>query len=254
MAWKVYVTYGAPKAKIVWDNVLYRTTLRINGQEVKPGEEVPINLLAGPKISLSLVAENEGDTGMCWVVIGLKERERVVPLFLKQDVLKPGDIIVGHVEYVVDFDFMDYVNRVTGRRDVFSIAGYVGHGDLLAGLSVYGERLPPARRVILPLAYVRSLETRRVFQAYDIDDVFKAIETIATGGRTPTVEIISIQPIEIECFGIKIRVRAADAGFDLYHLYRYYGGDFRRSGIELPIDKDISAFLSTESDDSTEVV
>ena len=247
MAWRVYVTYGAPKAKIVWDNVLYRTTLRINGQEVKLGEEVPINLLAEPKISLSLVAENEGDTGTCWVVIGLKERERVVPLFLKQDVLKPGDIIVGRIEYVIDPDFMDYVNRVTGRRDVFSMVGYTGHGDLLDSLSVYG--------VVLPLAYVRDVETGRVLQANDIDDVLKVIETIvAGGGGIPTVEIISIQPIEIECFGIKIRVRAADAGFDLYHLYRYYGEDFRRSGIELPIDKDISAFLSTESDDSTEVI
>ena len=245
MAWKVYVTYGAPRAKIVWDNVLYRTKLRINGQEVKPGEKVPINLLAEPEISLSLVAENEGDTGTCWVVIGLKEGERVMPLFLKQDVLKPGDIIVGRVEYVIDLDFMDYVNRVTGRRDVFSIVGYAGHGDLLTGLSVYG--------VVLPLAYVRDMETGRILRANDIDDVFKVIETIMVGGgRVSMVEIISIQPIEIERLGIKIR--AADAGFDLYHLYRYYGEDFRRSGIELPIDKDISAFLSTESDDSTEGV
>jgi len=245
MVWEVYVTYGAPKVRIVWDNVLYRTKLRINGQEVKPGEKVPINLFAEPEISLSLVAENEGDTGTCWVVIGLKEREKVMPLFLKQDVLKPGDIIVGKVEYVIDPDFMDYVNRVTGRRDVFSMVGYAGHGDLLTGLSVYG--------VVLPLAYVRDMETGRILRANDIDDVFKVIETIMVGGgRVSMVEIISIQPIEIERLGIKIR--AADAGFDLYHLYRYYGSDFKKSGIGLPIDKDISAFLSTESDDSTEVV
>ena len=245
MAWEVYVTYGAPRAKIVWDNVLYRTKLRINRQEVKPGEKVSINLFAEPEISLTLDAENEGDTGTCWVVIGLKEGEKVMPLFLKQDVLKPGDIIVGRVEYVIDPDFMNYVNRVTGRRDVFSIVGYVGHGDLRAGLSFYGERLPPARSVTLPLAYVRSLETGRVFEAYDIDDVFKVIERIITSGeRMPMT--IPIQPIEIERL---IKIRAADAGFDLYHLHRYYGEDFRKSGIDLPIDKDISAFLSTESDD-----
>jgi len=165
-----------------------------------------------------------------------------MPLFLKQDVLKPGDIIVGRVEYVIDLDFMDYVNRVTGRRDVFSIVGYAGHGDLLTELSVYG--------VVLPLAYVRDMETGRILRANDIDDVFKVIESIMTsGGRMPM--IISIQPIEIERL---IKIRAADAGFDLYHLYRYYGSDFKKSGIGLPIDKDISAFLSTESDDSTEVV
>jgi len=250
MVWEVHVTYGAPRARIVWDNVLYRTKLRINGQEVKPGEKVSINLFAEPEISLSLVAENEGDTGICWVVIGLKEGERVMPLFLKQNILGPGDIIVGEVGYVVDSDFMDYVNRVTGRRDAFSIAGYAGHGDLLTGLSVYGATLPPARRVTLPLAYIRSLETGRVFRAYNIDDVLKVIESIMTsGGRMPM--IISIQPIEIERL---IKIRAADAGFDLYLLYRYYGEDFRKSGIELPIDKDIYAFLSTESDDSTEGV
>ena len=242
MAWEVHITYGAPRARIVWDNLLYRTRLEINRREVKPGEKVSINLLAEPEISLTLVAENEGDTGTCWVVIGLKEGERVMPLFLKQDVPKPGDIIVGKVEYVIDPDFMDYVNKVTGRRDAFSIVGYAGHGDLLTGLSVYG--------VALPLAYIRRPETGRVSQAKDIDDVLKVIESIMTsGGRMPM--IIPIQPIEIERL---VKIRAADAGFDLYLLYRYYGEDFRRSGIELPIDKDISAFLSTESDDSTEGV
>ena len=66
------------------------------------------------------------------------------------------------------------------------------------------------------------------------------------------MEIFSIQPIEIPQLNIKIK--AADAGYDFYRLHKYYGEDFKRSGIELPIDKDISSFLTTESDDSTEVI
>ena len=242
MVWKVHVTYGAPRTRIVWDNMFYRTKLMVDGEEVKPGDEVPINIFAEPEISLSLVAENVGDTGMCWVVIGLESREKIVPLFLKQDILKPGDIIVGKVEYTIDMDFVDYVDRVVGRRDVFSIVGYTGHGDLLTELSVHG--------IVLPLAYVIDASAGRVFQANDIDDVFKIIETIVLSRGVP--RIFPIQPIEIPQF--KIKIRAADSGFDFYHLYRYYGEDFRRSGVDLPIAKDISSFLMTESDDSTEVV
>jgi len=245
MVWKVHITYGAPKAKIVWDNIFYRTRLTINEEEVKPGEEVAVNIFAEPKIRLSLVAENEGDEGMCWVAIGLRSEGRTVPLFLKQDILKPGDIIVGKVEYTINIDFMDYVEKATGRRDAFSIVGYAGHGDLLTGLSVHG--------VVLPLAYIRDIETRRIFGANDIDDIFKVIETIVVSGvRMPAVEIFSIQPIEIP--QLNIRIRTADAGYNFYRLYKYYGEDFKRSGIKLPIDSDISSFLTTESDDSTEVI
>jgi len=245
MTWKVRITPGRPQARIVWDNLLYRTKLTVNGQEVKPGTEVAVNITAEPLIRLTLVAENVGDGGLCWTFIGIRPPSgKIYPLFLKEDLLKTGDIIVGDVEYTVDYDFLKYYYRVVGTEHLvpeFDFVGYVGHGDVINALKPLGIRLPEA--------YVIDFDSGTVYSVDDLSSVTDYIQRIVLGGSR-AFRIVSVRPIEIP--ELRVKLRASDAGYDFYSLYSLFE-KYTVNGASLPFNVDFSV-LSTAADDSTEGV
>ena len=256
MGWKIHVSLGKPVAKIVWDNTLYRTAMYIDNVEVTHDDKININIGSRPKLKIDLIAENIGDDGYLWGVIAVKNSYgKIVPLIVKMDLIKTGGIIYVPFSVNVDINFFKYIIDVLGPSGEYEIVGYVGHGDLISELRYYN--------IDLPIAYVRDVVSGIVKKADNEVELIKIIEDIISGvenveygpvrvvsGR-PVIDIMSVMPIDLRQYGIK--VRAADAGINFYEIYTSYRNDFTRSGVALPYTYDYSV-LAQIADDSTEEV
>ena len=252
MAWKVYMSMGRPEVRIAWDTWPYRTRFEINGKEIKPGEEIALNLLLEPRLRLSVVGENVGDPGKCWVLIAMKTGTGTYPLFVKQMQLGTGDIIVGEIDYKITDRFLEYYRYVTGEEGLpgFSIVAYVGHNDVRTELLATGG-------ILLPFGYVVDMRRRELFRVEEVEDMPQIIEqlVIAHGGEAD-IDVVPIEPFEIR--ELELRRWFGEAGFDFYGMFVRFRG-YR--GLDLPFKVDLTDFIERGRkedgkviDDSTEGV
>ena len=230
MSWIIVPTIGRPDLKIVWDNVLYRTYLKIGGKEYPPNETIEVNILTEPDIKLVVVGENRGSDGYGWVALTARsEKGKEALLFIKQNVLGTGDIIVGSLEAKIDREFYNFMSYFTEFKENIQLIGYVGIGNFV---DMY--------RGIVPYAYVVDWRSNRVEVAWTpeelgkvILDMYRKVPLERYGEELvqlqPLIEVFCIEPVDIPELGI--RITTADAGFDLYNMYVQHKDLFEKVGI-----------------------
>ncbi len=261
MAWKLRIALGRPTPRIVWDNVFYRTYLEVDGQKYDPGSEVRLNILTNPTVRLSVVGENVGDSGKIWILLVIRNSiGDILPLFVKQDTLEPGDIIVADVSYSIDKAFFDFITNYLGIDESYTIDGYVGVGDLSAGIEFPIESSETGRivrRVQLPFAFIRDLTGVSNVRAMPVESREELIKVITNMMATqmsvfieqPVIDIRTIEPVSLKSYGIE--VRASEAGFNFYDMLVINGEYFRTSGVEEIVRGPWVSVLVSNSADST---
>jgi len=232
MSWRIHPSIGRPEAKIVWDNILYRTRLAIDGKEYKPNELIHVNISKEPKIELTLVGENIGDPGYVWGAITARSDEGIETLLMiKQNTLDTGDIIVLTFDEKIDTAFRTFMRTWTKYTEYIELIGYVGIGNIQEAL-----------RGFLPYAYIVDWRSDRVIVVHRPEDLEKTLIDLTTHAeveivgevvveRAPVIQVMTIEPINRPDLGLV--VRTADAGFNYYEMAVKYPDVFGRfiSGI-----------------------
>jgi len=243
MMWKITVASVEPRMKVEWHDVTAKTKLKINGKEVKPGEEVVLTLQSDPLIDLSVIGLNTGGDGIGWVAVMLRnEYGKMIPLFVKQNLIKTGNIILGKINGRVLKDMYNLSVKYL-ETGTMELVGYVGHGDLVERLGFlprYYVKVPGKKIKFLPIKDYIDLVDYLASLRGEITE-FKGLMV----ALPPKIELWSISPLKLDEFGINVGIK--DAGFNFIELYKMKDFNVRIFDEDWAVVREIS-------DDSTEEV